>query len=61
VDHNVSLKSSNPAKEFLLARAPQTVSDMRSKGENRRFMDELGYLIEGLGDPSASISSKRSR
>nr|XP_018262860.1 uncharacterized protein I303_04345 [Kwoniella dejecticola CBS 10117]OBR85018.1 hypothetical protein I303_04345 [Kwoniella dejecticola CBS 10117] len=51
--------SGNLMAELLLARAPQAVSDMRSKGENRRFMDELSCLIEGIGDPNMGISFKR--
>ena len=46
-------------QDLLLARAPQPVSDMRSKGENRRFMDEVGYLAEGIADPATSLSLKR--
>ncbi|OCF33011.1 hypothetical protein I316_05349 [Kwoniella heveanensis BCC8398] len=45
--------------ELLSARAPQTVSDMRSKGENRRFMDELSYLIDGISDPTSGAALKR--
>ncbi|WWC89215.1 uncharacterized protein L201_004133 [Kwoniella dendrophila CBS 6074] len=52
--------SGNLMAELLLARAPQTVSDMRSKGENRRFMDELSCLIDGIVDPSMGMSFKRS-
>ena len=48
-----------PLQDLLLARAPQPVSDMRSRGENRRFMDEVGYLAEGIADPAASLSLKR--
>ncbi|WWC70115.1 uncharacterized protein I206_104062 [Kwoniella pini CBS 10737] len=51
--------SGNLMAELLVARAPQAVSDMRSKGENRRFMDELNCLIEGIGDPTMGISFKR--
>ncbi|WVQ99575.1 hypothetical protein IAU59_006711 [Kwoniella sp. CBS 9459] len=51
--------SGNLMSELLLARAPQTVSDMRSKGENRRFMDELNYLIEGISDPTSGAAFKR--
>lgn len=31
---------------------------MRNKGEARRFMDEVGYLFEGL-EPHATTSLKR--
>jgi hypothetical protein len=46
---------------MLLARAPQSVTDMRSKGENRRFMDETGYLLDGIEDHNAPKGFKRSR
>ncbi|KAK4690015.1 hypothetical protein P7C73_g86, partial [Tremellales sp. Uapishka_1] len=46
--------------DLLLARAPLPVTDMRSKGENRRFMDELVYLADGIADPSATTTSKQS-
>lgn len=44
----------------MLARAPQSVNDMRSKGENRRYMDETGYLLDSIVDPGASKGLKRS-
>jgi hypothetical protein len=37
----------------------KSITELRSKGESRRFLDELGYLFEGLS-PSASISIRRS-
>lgn len=43
------------------ARAPLPITDMRSKGENRRFLDEVGYLVEGLRDAGSSLSSRRYR
>ncbi|KAK8864521.1 hypothetical protein IAR55_001771 [Kwoniella newhampshirensis] len=52
--------SGNLMSEFLLAKAPQTVSDMRSRGEHRRFTDELGYLVDGIADPTTGVSFKRS-
>jgi hypothetical protein len=34
---------------------------MRSKGENRRFMDETGYLLDGIEDESATKGFRRAR
>lgn len=48
-------------QDQLPAGAPQPISDMRSRGENRRFMDEIGYLADGIADSAASISLKRAR
>ncbi|WVQ89016.1 hypothetical protein IAS59_002763 [Cryptococcus gattii] len=53
-------RSASLLHDMLQARAPETVSDMRSRGENRRFIDELGYLFDGISDPAASRSFKRS-
>ncbi|KAG8889481.1 hypothetical protein FRB98_004166 [Tulasnella sp. 332] len=36
----------------------RTMTEMRNKGETRKFLDELGYLFEGL-DPSMSLSVRR--
>lgn len=36
-----------------------SITDLRSKGESRRFTDEVGYLLEGL-DPIADLSVRRS-
>nr|XP_031863392.1 uncharacterized protein CI109_001267 [Kwoniella shandongensis]KAA5530464.1 hypothetical protein CI109_001267 [Kwoniella shandongensis] len=63
VDNSITASGSgsgNLMPEFLMAKAPQTVSDMRSRGENRRFTDELGYLVDGIADSSTGISFKRS-
>lgn len=38
----------------------KSITELRSKGESRRFMDEVGYLFEGM-DPSNSAGLKRSR
>ncbi|KAL7421895.1 hypothetical protein Q5752_003667 [Cryptotrichosporon argae] len=40
--------SGNLVDQLMLARAPEPISDMRSKGENRRFMDEVAYLVDGI-------------
>lgn len=37
----------------------RTGVELKNKGETRRFMDELGYLFEGL-DPKESLSVRRS-
>lgn len=52
---------STDQQDLLAVRGGQTVSDLRSKGENRRFMDELGYLVDPILDPSTSMGLKRSR
>ncbi|KLO12956.1 hypothetical protein SCHPADRAFT_940828 [Schizopora paradoxa] len=36
-----------------------SITDLRSKGESRRFMDEAGYLFDGF-DPSGNLSVWRS-
>ena len=48
-------------QDLLAARAPQPVSDMRSKGENRRFMDEVAYLVDPVADNNTRASLRRSR
>lgn len=37
----------------------KSITELRSKGENRRFLDEVGYLFEGL-DGSSAIGLRRS-
>jgi hypothetical protein len=34
---------------------------MKSKGENRRFMDETGYLLDGIEDENATKGFRRAR
>ncbi|KAL5521823.1 hypothetical protein ACEPAF_2571 [Sanghuangporus sanghuang] len=36
-----------------------SITDLRSKGESRRFRDEVGYLFEGL-EPNRALSVRRS-
>lgn len=43
----------NLIDELMMAKAPESVSDMRSKGENRQFMDEVAYYLEGLQGTNA--------
>lgn len=38
----------------------KSISELRNRGETRRFLDEMGYLFEGL-DPSGSLSVRRGR
>lgn len=38
----------------------KSISELRSKGETRRFLDEMGYLFEGL-DPLGVIGVRRGR
>jgi hypothetical protein len=40
--------------------ALKSISELRNKGESRRFLDEVGYLFEGL-DPMCRIALRRSR
>ena len=35
-----------------------SITDLRSKGESRRFRDEVGYLFEGL-EPSGGLGVRR--
>ena len=37
----------------------KSISELRNKGESRRFLDEVGYLFEGL-DPKCGIALRRS-
>ncbi|KAI0777752.1 hypothetical protein BD413DRAFT_467628 [Trametes elegans] len=36
----------------------KSITELRSKGESRRFLDEVGYLFEGL-DPTGAIGVRR--
>ena len=38
----------------------KSVTELRSKGESRRFMDEVGYLFEGMGR-DVSVRVRRGR
>ncbi len=38
----------------------KSISELRSKGESRRFLDEMGYLFEGL-DPDGALAVRRGR
>ena len=38
----------------------KSITELRSKGESRRFIDEVGYLFEGM-DPNSGIGLKRAR
>jgi len=38
----------------------KSISELRNKGESRRFLDEVGYLFEGL-DSKCGIALRRSR
>lgn len=38
----------------------KSITELRSKGESRRFLDEVGYLFEGL-DPKGAIGVRRGR
>ena len=38
----------------------KSITELRSKGESRRFMDEVGYLFEGM-DQNVAVSVRRGR
>lgn len=38
----------------------KTITELRSKGESRRFLDEVGYLFEGM-KPSGGLGLRRAR
>ena len=38
----------------------KSISELRSKGEFRRFLDDMGYLFEGL-DPQVAVNVRRGR
>ena len=38
----------------------KSITELRSKGESRRFLDEVGYLFEGL-EPSGGVGVRRAR
>ncbi|KAF8582585.1 hypothetical protein K439DRAFT_1413240 [Ramaria rubella] len=37
-----------------------SITELRSKGESRRFLDEVGYLFEGLLEPDMAVNVRRS-
>ncbi|BEJ16338.1 hypothetical protein CspHIS471_0509430 [Cutaneotrichosporon sp. HIS471] len=47
-------------EEFNFARAPEPINDMRSKGENRLFMDDIGVLLSDINNPAQSLALRRS-
>lgn len=51
----------NLTEEFNLARAPEPINDMRSKGENRLFMDDIGVLLGDINNSGQSLALRRSR
>lgn len=38
----------------------KSITELRSKGESRRFLDEVGYLFEGL-DAKCAVGVRRGR
>lgn len=56
----------NPSEPSLLSLPTgmmndlKSITELRSKGENRRFLDEVGYLFEGL-DGSNAVGLRRAR
>jgi len=53
-------RSGNLLAELHLARAPEPISDMRSKGESKRFADEISYLLGGITDASSAALKRNS-
>lgn len=60
-------KGTRNSKIAALTRVPsgmmndlKSISELRSKGENRRFLDEMGYLFEGL-ESSGALGVRRGR
>jgi hypothetical protein len=49
-----------PPLPGALANDLKSISEMRNKGESRRFLDEVGYLFEGM-DAAGGISLRRAR
>ncbi|BEI85488.1 hypothetical protein CcaverHIS002_0508890 [Cutaneotrichosporon cavernicola] len=47
-------------EDFNFARAPEPINDMRSKGENRLFMDDIGVLLSDINNPAQSLALRRS-
>lgn len=53
-------KGNTPALPPNMMNDLKSISELRSKGETRRFLDEMGYLFEGL-NPSAALGVRRGR
>ena len=51
--------TSRPDTGLSLYNPLSSITELRSKGESRRFMDEIGYLFEGL-DARSSVGLSRS-
>jgi hypothetical protein len=63
--HFHSTKGKGKEKEQIiypngLANDLKSITELRSKGESRRFLDEVGYLFEGM-EPSGGIGVRRAR
>lgn len=57
----VDMSSDDGEEEGLMGPIDlKSITELRDKGENRRFLDEIGYLLEGL-DPQAGLTMKRMR
>jgi hypothetical protein len=57
----VDVSSDDEIEEGLMGPLDlKSISELRDKGENRRFLDEIGYLLEGL-DSNMTIAVKRLR
>jgi len=49
-----------PALPMGMMNPLKSISELRNKGESRRFLDEVGYLFEGL-DKTGGIGLRRAR
>lgn len=36
-----------------------TITELKARGENRRFEDDLGWILEGLGSESLTVRRAR--
>lgn len=59
MNENGNTESGTVGEGLSLYNNLSSITDLRSKGESRRFLDEIGYLFEGL-DPSPSSSGSLS-
>ena len=61
---NVSPSKGRPraalAPPSVMMNQLKSISELRNKGESRRFLDEIGYLFEGM-DKSGGIGLRRAR
>jgi hypothetical protein len=49
-----------PAPPFDVVKPLRSITELRDKGESRRFLDEVGYLLEGMG-PDETPALRKAR